>query len=98
MKFRFLHGYRFIIIVFLFVLCVISHKTWVSSVHWSPANPFVLASSSHDGNILLWDIRSSLPLYTISAHSKGSKALCLALTKDRIFSGGSDCDIKVFKY
>jgi ribosome biogenesis protein YTM1 len=75
-----------------------SHKSWVSSVQWSPSNPFVLASASHDSTIKLWDIRSSLPLYTITAHSKGSKSLCLALTNDRIFSGGSDCDIKVFKY
>lgn len=28
-----------------------SHKSWVSSVQWSPTDPFVLASTSHDGTL-----------------------------------------------
>ncbi len=28
-----------------------SHKAWVSSVRWSPTDPFVLASTSHDGTL-----------------------------------------------
>lgn len=75
-----------------------SHKSWISGVEWSPVDPFVLASSSHDGSIKIWDIRSSLPLHTVHAHAKGSKALCLSFTDGAIFSGGSDCVVKKFKF
>eukprot|EP00559_Dactyliosolen_fragilissimus_P008137 CAMPEP_0184872488 /NCGR_PEP_ID=MMETSP0580-20130426/41316_1 /TAXON_ID=1118495 /ORGANISM="Dactyliosolen fragilissimus" /LENGTH=556 /DNA_ID=CAMNT_0027375293 /DNA_START=162 /DNA_END=1832 /DNA_ORIENTATION=+ len=74
-----------------------SHKAWVTSVQWSPNNPFLLASSSHDGTVKVWDIRSSLPLHTTRAHPKGSKALCMAYDKRAIYSGGSDCIVKRFK-
>ena len=67
-------------------------------MEWSPNDPFVLASSSHDGSVKVWDIRSSLPLHTIRAHSKGSKSLCLAFATNTIFSGGSDCIIKKYKF
>jgi ribosome biogenesis protein YTM1 len=75
-----------------------SHKSWISGVQWSPSDPYCLASSSHDGTIKVWDIRSSLPLHTVRAHDKESKGLCLAFTESYIFSGGSDCVVKKFKY
>jgi len=74
-----------------------SHKAWVSAVKWSPMNPFTLASTSHDGTIKLWDIRSTLPLHTIQKHSKGSKAFCVAHTADTIYSGGSDCIVRRYR-
>ena len=42
-----------------------SHKEWVTSVQWSRSNPYHLASTSHDGTVKLWDIRSPLPLHTV---------------------------------
>jgi len=74
-----------------------SHKAWVSAIKWSPMNPFTLASTSHDGTIKLWDIRSTLPLHTIQKHSKGSKAFCVAHTADTIYSGGSDCIVRRYR-
>jgi ribosome biogenesis protein YTM1 len=74
-----------------------SHRSWVSDVKWSQTDPFVLASTSHDGTIKMWDIRSSQPLYTVRSHPKGEKGLCLAFGNNSIFSGGSDCVVKVFK-
>jgi len=74
-----------------------SHNAWISAVKWSQ-DPYVLASASHDGTVKLWDIRSSLPLHTVRAHAKGEKALCLTVTEDAVYSGGSDCLVKKFKF
>jgi ribosome biogenesis protein YTM1 len=71
----------------------------VSSVRWSPTDPFVLASTSHDGTLKVWDIRSYLPLHTVNAvnnKKSGEKALCLAFGDGIIYSGGSDCVVKQF--
>lgn len=74
-----------------------SHKSWVSGVQWSPTDPFVLASTSHDGTLKVWDIRSSLPLHTVKAvNKKGEKALCLSFGDGIIYSGGTDCVVKQF--
>lgn len=74
-----------------------SHKSWVSAVQWSPTDPFVLATTSHDGTLKVWDIRSSLPLHTVKATTnKGEKSLCLAFGDGFIYSGGSDCVVKKF--
>jgi len=76
----------------------LSHKGWVSAVQWSPKQPYVLATNSHDGCIKIWDIRSSVPLHTVRAHDKGAKGLCLAFSSDAdaIYAGGSDCRVKKF--
>jgi ribosome biogenesis protein YTM1 len=74
-----------------------SHKSWVSAIQWSPIDPFVLATTSHDGTLKVWDIRSSLPLHTVKATmNKGDKSLCLAFGDGIIYSGGSDCVVKKF--
>ena len=73
-----------------------SHKAWVTDVKWSPTDPYVLATTSHDGTVKVWDIRSSLPLHTVRAHPKGEKGLCLSYTDGIIYSGGSDCVVKRF--
>jgi ribosome biogenesis protein YTM1 len=74
-----------------------SHKAWISAVKWSPTDPYSLASTSHDGTLKIWDIRSNLPLHTVRAFPKEEKGLCLALGKGVILAGGSDCVVKQFK-
>lgn len=74
-----------------------SHKAWVSAVKWSQKDPYVLASTSHDGTIKIWDIRSSLPLHTVRAYPKEEKGFCLAFGNGVIFTGGSDCVVKQYK-
>ena len=74
-----------------------SHKGWVSNVKWSDVDPYILGSTSHDGSLKVWDIRSSLPLHTVKAVSKkGEKVLCLSFGENVIYSGGSDCVVKQF--
>ncbi|KAL3944299.1 MAG: hypothetical protein SGBAC_001644 [Bacillariaceae sp.] len=80
-----------------------SHKAWVSSVQWSQTNAFHLVSSSHDGTVKLWDIRSSNPLHTIKVFGKEEKGLCLdyqASLEDgpKVFVGGTDCAIKCISF
>lgn len=75
-----------------------SHKAWVSAVQWSPKDPFILASSSHDGSLKIWDIRSTLPLHTVRTHPKDEKALCLAYGDGGlIYTGGTDCTVKQYQ-
>lgn len=83
-----------------------SHKAWVSDVQWSPSNPYQLASTSHDGTVKLWDIRSSNPLYTVRVFPKEEKGMCLVwaptstddgTTKQHLFAGGTDRIIKHMK-
>jgi ribosome biogenesis protein YTM1 len=78
-----------------------SHKAWVSSVQWSRSNAYQLASTSHDGSIKVWDIRSSNPLHTVKAFAKEEKGLSLLwlpatedTTSQAIYAGGTDCIIK----
>jgi ribosome biogenesis protein YTM1 len=79
-----------------------SHRAWVSSVKWNPSNAFELASTSYDGTVKLWDIRSSNPLHTARVFPKEEKGLCLVWApskdgetqKQHLFAGGSDCIIK----
>lgn len=53
-----------------------SHKGWVTAVAWHPETAHMLASSSHDGTVKIWDVRSSVPLFTLKAHK--DKALCVS--------------------
>jgi len=85
-----------------------SHKAWISSVKWNPTNAYELASTSYDGTVKLWDIRSNAPLHTSRVFPKEEKGLCLiwaptAPNKDgdnqrqHLFAGGSDRIIKHLK-
>jgi ribosome biogenesis protein YTM1 len=80
-----------------------SHKAWVTNVHWSQSNAYQLASTSHDGSVKIWDIRSSSPLHTVRAFPKEEKGLCLlweygsSSQGEVMFVGGTDCIIKQLK-
>ncbi|KAJ3281954.1 WD repeat-containing protein 12 [Blyttiomyces sp. JEL0837] len=75
-----------------------SHKGWVSSVSWSPASQYSLASASYDSKIKVWDIRSSTPLHTIKGtEEEGKKILDLEWDGDMLFSGGEEGKVRVFQ-
>jgi ribosome biogenesis protein YTM1 len=66
-----------------------SHKQWVSAVLWHPYSSSLLLSASYDNTVKMWDIRSSIPLFTIAAHA--DKALCIDWCGAEVFvSGGAD--------
>ncbi|CAI7897872.1 unnamed protein product, partial [Closterium sp. NIES-53] len=48
---------------------LLGHTDWISSLAWSPSNPLHLLSSSYDGSLKIWDLRSTVPLHTVKAHS-----------------------------
>ena len=77
-----------------------SHKAWVSAVQWSRSNPYHLASTSHDGVVKTWDIRSPLPLHSARAFPKTEKAFALAYGNTDsgvVYAGGTDCIVKQFR-
>jgi len=71
-----------------------SHKGWVNAVCWGKEE-HQLVSASYDQTIRSWDIRSTVPLYTIAAHE--GKVLCVAIGREgEIVSGGTDGKVKKF--
>lgn len=70
------------------------HKGWANAVRWHPQQEKLLASACYDGSVRLWDVRSSIPLHTLTAHE--GKALCLCWDgAERVASGGSDEELRV---
>ena len=89
-------------------LALRGHTAWVSSVAWQPGSSSVLVSSSYDGSLHVWDIRSSTPLHKLAAH--GDKALSVAwqptappasgeatALPQRFISGGADNLVRFFR-
>ena len=70
------------------------HKSWVSAVAWAPDSSYHVASASHDGSVLMWDVRSSTPLYTLGAHD--DKALAVAFVGATHVVSGACCRVLCF--
>ncbi|GAV65690.1 WD40 domain-containing protein/NLE domain-containing protein [Cephalotus follicularis] len=66
-----------------------SHSSWITSCKWHNKSWFHLLSSSYDGKVMLWDLRTAWPLAVIDSH-KG-KVLCADWWRDDcVISGGED--------
>ncbi|PIM98613.1 Microtubule binding protein YTM1 (contains WD40 repeats) [Handroanthus impetiginosus] len=66
-----------------------SHNSWISSCKWHPTSWFHLVSSSYDGKVMLWDLRTLWPLAVLDTHK--DKVLCADWWKhDSVISGGVD--------
>jgi WD40 repeat protein len=82
-----------------------SHKGWVRDVKWSnEENSYQFVSAGDDNQIKIYDIRSIIPLHTITHNTDKSerlqpyKVLSLGWKYDEksnfIFSGSTDCTLK----
>ncbi|EFJ22134.1 hypothetical protein SELMODRAFT_175982 [Selaginella moellendorffii] len=79
------------------VLQLTSHTSWISACKWHRQSPKHLLTSSYDGTVKMWDIRSKVPLQTVEAHK--DKVLCADWWReDTVVTGGADCEFKLFKY
>ncbi|KAL3636566.1 WD repeat-containing protein 12 [Castilleja foliolosa] len=71
-----------------------SHNSWISSCKWHPKSWFHLVSSSYDGKVMLWDLRTAWPLAVIDTHK--DKVLCADWWKnDGVISGGADSKLRI---
>ncbi|XP_047069261.1 ribosome biogenesis protein WDR12 homolog [Lolium rigidum] len=66
-----------------------SHSSWISACKWHPSSWYHLLSSSFDGKVMLWDLRTAWPLASVDSHTE--KVLCADWWKgDSVISGGAD--------
>ena len=71
-----------------------SHGGWVTAVRWHPYSANLLLSASHDHTLKVWDIRATIPLFTIAAHT--DKVLCVDwYGAEKFVSGGADRQLRV---
>jgi ribosome biogenesis protein YTM1 len=80
-------------------LGLVGHSNWVSQVFWNEQNDSQLISSSYDGTIRGWDIRSKTPIFTLNhnAENPESKVLCVNWFDNLIVSGGDDQILGIHK-
>ncbi|GKD68571.1 ribosome biogenesis protein WDR12, partial [Tanacetum coccineum] len=45
-----------------------SHTSWITACKWHARSWFHLLSASHDGKLMLWDLRTAWPLAKIESH------------------------------
>lgn len=71
-----------------------SHTEWVSRVCW--LSDMTLASASYDGCVKVWDIRSTVPFFTLKAHEDKALGLASMANEKRLISGGADCKMQIY--
>lgn len=78
-----------------------SHSGWVTCLAWNPELPHLLASGSHDQSVKLWDLRTTVPLGTLTASR--DKVLAVGWvggvegkSAQQLVSGGADCQLQLY--
>ena len=72
------------------------------------SSPFLVAATSHDAKLRLWDLRGNKPLYTLRAgyqpkkskktsDADAVKALAAAWSGSRVGAGGSDSAVHMYE-
>ncbi|KAK8631658.1 hypothetical protein V6N13_028440 [Hibiscus sabdariffa] len=71
-----------------------SHSSWISACKWHNWSSVHLLSSSYDGKVMLWDLRTAFPLAIINSHK--DKVLCADWWKGGcVVSGGADAQLHI---
>ncbi|KAM0033474.1 putative transcription factor WD40-like family [Helianthus debilis subsp. tardiflorus] len=71
-----------------------SHTSWITTCKWHSRSWFHLLSSSYDGKVMLWDLRTAWPLAIIDSHE--DKVLCADWWNgDSVVSGGADSKLRI---
>ncbi|KAI3872295.1 hypothetical protein MKX03_003186 [Papaver bracteatum] len=74
------------------VLQFTSHSSWITACKWHDSSRQHLLSSSYDGKVMLWDLRTAWPLSVIESHK--DKVLCADWWGgDSVVSGGADSNL-----
>jgi ribosome biogenesis protein len=69
---------------------------WLSALAWRPGSEHHVAGVSHDGSLRLWDLRTPVPLGTVTQHA--DKALAVAWWGPGVVaSGGADCKLQLYE-
>ncbi|MCL7035648.1 hypothetical protein MKW94_001977 [Papaver nudicaule] len=69
-----------------------SHSSWITACKWHDSSRQHLLSSSYDGKVMLWDLRTAWPLSVIESHK--DKVLCADWWRgDSVVSGGADSNL-----
>ncbi|PWA49168.1 transducin/WD40 repeat-like superfamily protein [Artemisia annua] len=72
-----------------------SHTSWITACKWHTRSWFHLLSASHDGKLMLWDLRTAWPLAKIESHE--DKVLAADWWNgDSVVSGGADSKLRIF--
>ena len=75
------------------------HTGWVKCVAWHPTNSYSFLSASYDGSIKVWDLRSRMPLHTLSNKEDNDKILDLQWVDNKEFvTGGADSTLRFYRY
>jgi ribosome biogenesis protein YTM1 len=71
------------------------HSNWSSAVAWSDANLFLFASASYDGVLKMWDMRSSVPLYSFVTPEQ-RKLFDIDWKKNVLVTGGEQGELFMY--
>lgn len=74
---------------------LMGHTSWVTSVAFSPNAPLV-ASSSLDDTIKLWNLSTGEELATLKGHAKAVNAITISPNGKTLISGSDDYTLKVW--
>lgn len=77
---------------------LLGHSGRVTNVVWNPHKNGILASSSFDGSVQIWDVLNNTPLANFSGHiGRVYSVLWSHLDPDIVYSGGEDFSLRRWK-